>query len=479
MPLLYTKIGATIGPSCATPEIIADMIRGGMTFARLNFSHGTYDDHAKLIAAIRSAAKSAGRHVAIMQDLQGPKLRIGAVPPEGVAVAAGDNVVLCTTKHEYERSGELPLPIAGLEKNIKPGERILIDDGTIATVVVATAPGAITVRVEIGGKVKAHKGLNFPDSSLVGIPALSEKDKNDVSFGVAQGVDLIALSFVKRPRDVVELKSHIASVQRSLGKPIVPVPVIAKIERPEALEDIDRIVEVTDGVLVARGDLGLETPMERLAVEQKAIIEAARRQAKPVMIATHLLASMEHNAIPTRAEISDVGHAVIDRADALLLTNETAVGEHPVSAVRFLAQTARATEQTALDDVVIAGITVPDHHINYSIHEIAELLRSHPLVDRIVAYSVNGKAIRTVAALRLTIPTVAVTSEEPVYALSSVVWGGETLYVPKAWNSRGELERAVMETVRAHTKITKRERILFITDEVFSPDELMAQIKEL
>ncbi len=346
-----TKIGATIGPASANPGILESMIKAGMNFARLNFSHGSYDSHRDLIGAIRSAARAINQSVQIMQDLQGPKMRLGVLPAEGLVLKAGDNIQLDTSRAAYENDGVLPVTFPGLEKHLAVGERILIDDGHLAITITAITGSGIAAVVVDGGRVTSHKGLNFPDSTFVGIPALSDKDKQDIAFAIKEGVEIISLSFVKSAADIIELRKVIAEAQKQAGT-TEKVYVVGKIERPEAVKNFKEIIEHVDAIMIARGDLGLEMPQEKLPITQKNIIRLSNAAGIPVMVATQLLDSMQHSRRPSRAEISDVANAVIDGADALLLTNETAVGEFPLETVETLRDIIIETEKSTYDDAI-------------------------------------------------------------------------------------------------------------------------------
>jgi pyruvate kinase len=324
------------------------MIAAGVDFVRLNFSHGTFETHTSAIKLVREVSKTAGKQVMILQDLQGPKIRLGMLPDEGVKVIENQIIVFNTSLAEY-KGEDIPVTLPGLEKSLHTGERILVDDGLVELKIAKIEGAQISLQVINNGILKSHKGMNFPDSILIAIPALSEKDKEDVCFGVEQDVDIVALSFVKHARDVKELKSLIEKIQKELGKH-KKVEIIAKIERPEAVQNIEEILKIVDGIMVARGDLGMEMPEAQLPITQKNLIAAARAAGKPVMVATQLLYSMEHNRRPTRAEVNDIANAVIDGANSLLLTNETAVGEYPVEAVKVLNEVIVTTEASKYDD---------------------------------------------------------------------------------------------------------------------------------
>jgi pyruvate kinase len=343
-----TKIGITLGPACDREEKLVPMVETGVDFVRLNFSHGTYETHAAAIRLIRDVAQKTGAQVMVMQDLQGPKIRLGKLPDVGVNVVTGQTIVFDTSLAEFVGQN-IPVTLPGLEKSLHEGEKILVDDGLVELKISKINGPQISLQVINDGVLKSHKGMNFPDSILVAIPALSEKDKEDVRFGVEQEVDIVALSFVKRAEDVRELRDLIEKIQKELGKQ-KKVEIVAKIERPEAVQNIEEILEVVGGIMVARGDLGMEMPEAQLPITQKNLIIAAKAAGKPVIVATQLLYSMEHNIRPSRAEVNDIANAVIDGATSLLLTNETAVGEYPVEAVKVLSDTIMATEASKYDD---------------------------------------------------------------------------------------------------------------------------------
>lgn len=478
MSLPFTKLGATIGPACENVDMITKLIKAGMSFARLNFSHGDYEADARLIGNIRAAGQECGKYVAVLQDLQGPKLRLGNVPAEGIAVKKGEKITLATDLHDYAGK-EIPLPFSGLEKSLHAGERLLVDDGLIELVVDAIEPGFIRATVTVAGTLKTHKGLNFPDSTLMAIPALSQKDKDDVRFGIGAGVDIVSLSFVKRAQDVTELKLLIAKLQEELGVPKRAVPVVAKIERPEALQNLEEIIEVADIIMVARGDLGLEMPISSLPVEQKTIIAAARRAAKPVIVATQLLYSMEHNPRPTRAEVSDIGNAVVDHADALLLTNETAMGQYPVASVEMMRDTAFAMEQSAFDDA-----ERPEEKLNVSsvqevLSGVSETLASETEAKLVLAYSKSGELGRFLSHHHLHVPVVIGSPSAFVKAQNAVLWGLETLPVDEPKHFEDFVEKALKKLIAAK-RLKKGDRIVVVSAEKFDTEEAkVVEVREV
>lgn len=330
-----TKIIATIGPATEDKNQIERLVLAGMNIARMNFSHGTEAQFKKIVTNIRQVEKESGKIITIMQDLQGPKIRLGIVP-ENYKVSKNDIVTFSTKAGE---KGTIHLPYSALPKVVRKGQMLLIEDGIIRTKVTSIKGHHVTVKVIAGGILKSKKGVNIPDSKLPGALALSPKDKKDLSFGIKIGVDAVAASFVESADDILRVKKEIA--KRTERK----IPVIAKIERKDALVNIKEIINAADGIMVARGDLGIETKAERVPVEQKRMVALARRMGKPSIIATQILQSMVTSPIATRAEVSDAATAIFDHADAFMLSNETAVGAYPIKAVSTLAKVAHETEE--------------------------------------------------------------------------------------------------------------------------------------
>ncbi len=418
-----TKIVATVGPACANKETLVKMIQSGMNSARLNFSHGTHENHAELIKTIRVAAEATGEPIMILQDLQGPKMRLGTMPAEGLILQKGEKIILNTAISDYLNQ-EIPITYPGLEKFLKVGERILVDDGHITLLIKSIESSKIFTEVIEGNIASSHKGLNFPDSTLVGIPALSEKDKDDVRFGVEMGVDAIALSFVKKPEDIKELKQCIEDFSKELRKNSpAPIMVIAKIERPEAVENIDTILAEVGGIMVARGDLGLEIRAGEVPLVQKAIIKKANKLAKPVIVATQMLDSMQKNSRPTRAEVSDVVNAVIDHADALMLSNETAAGSYPVETIVAMADAIVCAEESPLDNVVPEFNFGVEEAVNSSIARVAAVLGEEIHAKAILASSTSGTTGRLVSSFRPEMPMYVATMNDRVCRQLNLSWG--------------------------------------------------------
>ncbi len=333
-----TKIVATIGPASNNKETIKELIEAGANVLRLNFSHGTHDDHTKVKDFIREVGKENNYHVGILQDLQGPKIRIGLMKDGGVEIKDGQELVITTNEIEGD-DRRVSTVYTQIVNDVKPGDTILIDDGNIELETISAANDEVLTRVVHGGVLKSRKGINLPDT-VVSAPSLTPKDLEDLKFGLSLDIDWVALSFVRKADDIRELKEIIAKSGKG-------TKVVAKIEKPEALKNIDEIIEVTDAVMVARGDLGVEIPMHEVPIWQKKIVEKCNKAAKPVIIATQMMESMIENPRPTRAETNDVANAVMDGADALMLSAESAAGKFPVEAVQKMSETIMAVESEA------------------------------------------------------------------------------------------------------------------------------------
>lgn len=419
-----TKICATIGPSCEDISTLSAMVKAGMNIARLNFSHGTYENHANLIKNLREVEDQTGEPVAIMQDLQGPKIRVGKLPEEGVAIQVGNELVLDTAVAEYNKnSGSVPLDYPDLHKFIEAGQRILIDDGHIEVKVTRVEGTKITGEIIEGSVIFSHKGLNFPDSDL-DVETLDEKDKNDLKFGLEQGVDLVAMSFVRSAKDILDLRFLIKQFEADLGiKDQPPVRIIAKIERRIAVENLQEILDASDGIMVARGDLGLEVPAAEVPLAQKKMIDAANQQAKPVIVATQMLDSMRENRRPTRAEVSDVANAVIDHADTLMLSNETAVGKHPVLVVETMAEIITSTEKSVYDDKNLQPTHKHNSSLDEAISQLSRVLAEEIKAKVILAASLSGETGRLISHVRPSLSILVGTSSKRVQRQLNLSWG--------------------------------------------------------
>lgn len=398
-----TKIICTIGPSSGEEDVLLAMARAGMNVARLNFSHGDYADHERLIHRIRSVEKKVGEPIAILQDLQGPKIRVGVVPEAGIALAAGGTAVFDTASAS---GGCIPVDYAELHRFVKPGDRLLIADGTIETRVRQVSGTRLTVEVIQGGIVFSHKGINVPDTRLT-VRAMTEKDIVDLTFGVAHDVDMIALSFVRDEKDILDARAAIQTAERNLEKKSEqPIAIIAKIERREAVQRIEDILKTADGIMVARGDLGVEIPAEEVPIVQKELIGKALAAGKPVIVATQMLDSMQTHAHPTRAEVSDVANAVIDHTDAVMLSNETATGAYPVATVETMSAIIEETEQSRFDNLSIAPVTAihGKEQVSEVLSRLSRFLAEQVDATAVVSASMTGATARHLSACRLERP---------------------------------------------------------------------------
>jgi pyruvate kinase len=413
-----TKIVATIGPASSSPEIIAKLIDAGMDVARLNFSHGTHADHAQRLEMLREAARRAERPLAILQDLQGPKIRTGKlVGGQPVTLHSGDRFAITT--HEIEgTAARVSTTYQELPHDVRPGDRILLSDGLIELKVSDATDDEVHTAVVFGGELRENQGINLPGVN-VSAPALTEKDVADLEFGLAHDVDYIAISFVRRAADLQDVKARI----KAAGKNI---PVVAKIEKPEALTDLVGILQVADAVMVARGDLGVEMAAEQVPIVQKQLIDAANSVGVPVITATQMLDSMIRNPRPTRAEASDVANAIIDGTDAVMLSGETANGLFPVESVQMMARIAEVAEASGRHgDHLMAPKLKIDRQptVANAISAAACAIVNALPVRAIVAFTMSGTTARLVAHLRPNVPILAFTTSEAVYYRLNLVWG--------------------------------------------------------
>lgn len=458
-----TKIVATIGPSSESYSIIKSMIKAGVNVARLNFSHGTYENHTELIARIRRAEKELGIPIGIMQDIQGPKIRLGIMPDAGAAIKTGSEVAVNTSITSYAGT-DLPLYFPGLEKFIKPGHRMLIDDGHAELKVKRVSGRRIICRVVEGYILKSHKGINFPDSHLE-IPIMNEKDRKDLKFGIKAGVDLVALSFVQSADDVRRVRALITKYEKELRpRAAAPIFIVAKIERNEAVKNIDGILREADGVMVARGDLAMETNMSEMPIIQKKIIEKANTLAKPVIVATQMLDSMQYGRRPSRAEITDVANAVIDHADALMLSNETASGKFPVEVVKTMSRIIETTEKTKYDDVDPFKEIHPHKSISKAIAGLSGLMAMQIGAKAIVVSSSTGTTGRLISRVRPQLPVYVGTRSIIVGRQLCLSWGlNPFLIAPK--KSVEELVATFLSYVKKIKLVKKGDKIILITGE--------------
>jgi pyruvate kinase len=431
--LQKTKIVATIGPACDALPILEQMILAGMSVARLNFSHGTFDEHAARIQRLRAAAKTVGRDIALMADLPGPKMRIGQLAEEPIHVAPG-GVFTLTTREIVGDAGQAWMTFARLPQVVKPGDRLFLNDGIIELEVERVSGPDVHCRVVAGGELRSRKGLNLPRIDL-GISAFTERDRECLKFALAHGVDAVSQSFVESAADIQAVREAARSFG---GDPFI----LAKIERSRALEHVDEILAVADGIMVARGDLGVEVPIEHIAILQKSLVNKAVRLGKPVIVATQMVESMTHNRQPTRAEATDVANAVLDGADCVMLSGESATGDFPVEAVGVLARITAATEPHRKRADLWERLKTLPRKTDYSTADLlslsveAVIVASSPAV--VVVPTCSGATARAIARFRLPVWIAAPTDCANVARNLQFTYGIEPVpmqQVPTEWTA--------------------------------------------
>ena len=418
-----TKIVCTLGPAVANKDAILGLVRDGMDVARLNFSHGDYPDHEQNYRWVREATDETGHAVGILADLQGPKIRLGRFGGDGKTYWETGETVRITVDDVEGTHDRVSTTYKNLAQDAQPGDRLLVDDGKVGLVCIEVDGNDVVCKVTEGGPVSNNKGVSLPGMNI-SVPALSEKDKEDLRFALRMGVDMIALSFVRSPSDVDLVHEIMDEVGRR-------VPVIAKLEKPEAVDALESIILAFDAVMVARGDLGVEIPLEQVPLVQKRVIQIARENAKPVVVATQMLDSMIENSRPTRAEASDVANAVLDGADAVMLSGETSVGVDPHNVVRTMSRIVRSAETM--------GKVPPLNHIprtkrgvvSYSANDIANRLNA----KAIVTFTTSGDTARRVARLHPELPLLVFTPVQQVRSQLAVTWGVETFLCPDVHNT--------------------------------------------
>ncbi len=419
-----TKIVATIGPASASPDVLRELMRAGMDVARLNFSHGSYDFYRELIANIRRLNEELGLNTAILADLQGPKLRVGEMENGPIDLPDGSELVI-TTEPVKGRPGLVSTTYTQFPQDVKPGEIALLDDGKIRLEVVATdGRSSVTTRVLNGGPLSANKGLNLPNTK-VSLPCLTEKDLKDLDFALEQNVDWVGLSFVRSARDIIELK-HIIRAQDKHAR------VIAKIEKPEALLEIDDIIREADALMVARGDLGVEIPMEKVPLVQKDLIRRCLAMHRPVIVATQMMESMITNITPTRAEVNDVANAVLDHADAVMLSAETSVGKHPVEVVKAMNRILVEMETAeGMYNVPNPPLESNERTVSDAISIAAVRMTEAMPVKAIVTMTHSGYTAFKISSMRPKANIYAFTSNPAILCMLNLVWGVRAHYYDK------------------------------------------------
>ncbi|MEU0496282.1 pyruvate kinase [Mycobacterium sp. NPDC006124] len=443
------KIVCTLGPASSSEEQIKALVEVGMDVARLNFSHGDHADHEIAYKRVRAASDGTGRAVGILADLQGPKIRLGRFADGPTVWAAGETVRI--TVEDIEGTHDrVSTTYKELAKDAVAGDRLLVDDGNVGLTVSEVDGNDVVCIVTEGGKVSNNKGLSLPGMNT-SVPALSEKDIDDLKFALRLGVDLVALSFVRSPADI----DLVHEVMDELGR---RVPVIAKLEKPEAVENLEAIVLAFDAIMVARGDLGVELPLEEVPLVQKRAIQMARENAKPVIVATQMLESMIENSRPTRAEASDVANAVLDGADAVMLSGETSVGKYPLEAVKTMARIIAAVEENSTAAPPLAHVPRTKRGvISYAARDIGERLDAKALV----AFTQSGDTLKRLARLHTPLPLLAFTPLPEVRSQLAMTWGTETFIVPHIQTTDGMI-RQVDESLLALGRYKRGDLVIIV-----------------
>jgi pyruvate kinase len=444
------KIICTIGPACASAEHIRALVDAGMDVARLNLSHGRHEQHEHVYRGVRAASDASGRGVGVLADLQGPKIRLGRFADGPVRLTLDDEFTITTDDVLGDRT-RASTTYDGLPGDVHAGDTILVDDGRVVLEVTAVDGPQVRTRVRVGGAVSNNKGLNLPGVA-VSAPALTAKDEEDLRWALRLGVDIVAMSFVRGPEDVEPVRALLADAGRS-------VPVLAKIEKPQAVDRLEEVVEAFDGIMVARGDLGVELPLEEVPMVQKRAIQLAREKARPVIVATQMLESMISAPRPTRAEASDVANAVFEGADALMLSGETSVGEHPVAAVNTMARIICAAERTTLR---------AEHHLDRRPETIGgAIARAAAEVGAIVgakalvAFTITGETARRLARYRSPVALLVFTTESSTRSQLALTWGVEAFIVPSV-NHTDDMVRQVDSALLEIGRYQRGDRVVIV-----------------
>jgi pyruvate kinase len=446
-----TKIVATIGPASRDPRVLEKLVAAGANVLRLNFSHGTHEEHLQVIGAAREIGTRLHRPLALLQDLSGPKIRTGRVAGDTIELADGARIAITTDEQVVGTPELISTTYVLLPRDVAPGDRILLDDGNLELKVLGTSGERVDCEVVHGGPLKSHKGMNLPGVKL-STPALTEKDRHDLLFGVEHGVDYVALSFVRKAEDLAEAKALI--------------PVIAKIEKPEAVESLTAILEAADGVMVARGDLGVEMGTEDVPILQKRIIAMANAAGRVVITATQMLESMIEHPRPTRAEASDVANAILDGTDAVMLSAETAAGRYPVEAVETMARIADYTEEHGPGGAK-ASPRGPGTAVTRSLARVAASVAEELSCKLILAFTESGLTARLLSGFRPPVPVVAVTHDDRVYRRLALWWG--VVAIKSEWvENTDELLAAGEERLKARGLVIKGDTILMLSGQSLS-----------
>jgi pyruvate kinase len=464
-----SKIVATIGPASQDKATLTRLVRAGMDVARLNFSHGTYDEHAQRIKTLRDLSDELMRPIAILQDLQGPKLRVGNLPNGQVDLTQDEIIVLSSRPEEAAKDSRyagkeiIPFDVPDLENSVSPGNRILMDDGALEIEVVGVSPNSVEARVVLGGPLKSHKGVNLPRAHL-NIPGFTEKDRADLQFGIQAGVDAVAISFVRSASDVETVRQAILEFARDVSPQAARTPIIAKIELPEAVENLHEIIHAADGVMVARGDLGIEMSPQSVPNIQKEIIDIANKHSKVVITATQMLDSMIHNPRPTRAEASDVANAIFDGSDAVMLSGETAAGQYPVETVTIMDAIIREAEKhyQRWGQNLRSSDEVASQADSLSITRAARELAHDRDVAAIAVFTETGQTALYMSKARPNVPILAFTPEARTYQKMEMFWGVHPFLVPFSTTVETMLAH-VDSAIMAFSDLTPGQQVVLVS----------------
>jgi pyruvate kinase len=445
-----TKIVATIGPATSSPEVLKQMVLAGMNVARLNFSHGNYQDHAEIVSLLRFVSQELETPITLLQDLQGPKIRVGHLPEGEITLIEGNKITLVPLAQFEGHPDTIPIDYPHLAEEAEPGIKILLDDGLLELQVESVTDKVVTCNIVEGGILKSRKGVNFPGLNLQ-LPSITEKDKQDLEFGLSQGIDWVSLSFVRQAEDIRNLKNFLATKGAD-------VPVMAKIEKPQAIANLDEILAESDGLMVARGDLGVEMSPEKVPLLQKEIIRKCNLKNIPVITATQMLDSMINNPRPTRAEASDVANAIIDGTDAVMLSGESAIGKYPVKAVEMLARIARDIEAQ------IQFINNPPAQ-NDETHALSEALNA---IDQtldlrcIAAFTSSGYTALIASGERPKAPVIAFTPNLEVYHRLNLIWGVKPILLEREVDTFEELTKQAENYLLSRNLAKSDDKILIM-----------------
>jgi len=462
-----TKIVVTLGPATDTPEKIAALIEAGVDVMRLNASHSTQEEHARRIQIIREEAEKANRHIAILLDLQGPKIRLGRLAGGSCLLITGGRFII-TTEAVTGDCRRASTGYADFANDVQPGNRVLINDGAVELRALEVRPDEVELEVVTGGIISDHKGINLPGVKVTA-PSLTPKDLSDLEFGLKQGVDLVALSFVRTASDV-------ANLRRAIGERNARLPIIAKIEKPEGVDNIVEIIAEADGLMVARGDLGVEMDLERVPPIQKSIIRKARRGGKFVITATQMLESMTASPVPTRAEVSDVANAICDGSDAVMLSAETSTGKYPVEAVRYMARIAHETEKS----LRVKGFEDRRHRTTHNTAEViadaAYNAAKSAGVAAMVVFTATGASARQIARYRPPVCLFAMTPDPQVARHLAAVYAVEPIVAPHV-SSTDEMLVQMDEILLARGALRREDLVIFVAGQPVARSGTMNMMK--